>query len=54
MIKIWSESAKFNASQRFTNQVNLILKRGCFSGFEILEIQEQVNREEYANHEFPK
>ena len=46
MMEIWSESAKFN-----TNQAKLILKEGWLPELEILEICEQVNREEYTQKE---
>ena len=47
MIEIWAESARFNiTSQKLADQARIILKKGWFSDLEILEIYEQVNREE--------
>ena len=48
MIKIWTESARFNAtSRRLAKQARMILKKGWFSDLELQEICKQVNREEY-------
>ena len=48
MIEIWAESARLNTwSQRLADQARMILKKDCFSDLEILEIHQQVNREEY-------
>ena len=46
MKEIGSESTKFNTSQRLAEQAKLILKKCWFSDLEILEICEQVSREE--------
>ena len=48
MIEIWAECTRFNTtSQRFGDQARMILKKGCFSKLGILEIYQQINREEY-------
>ena len=53
MIKIWAESARFQASQRHADLEIRILKKSWFSDFEILKICEQVSCEEYAQEEPP-
>ncbi len=47
VIKIWTESAKFNTNQRLADQAR-------FTDFEILEVYGQVNPKEYAQRELPK
>ena len=47
-MEIWIESAWFNTTnERSTDQARLILQKDWFSDFEILEIWDQVNCEEY-------
>ena len=46
MIKIWAECTKFNTSYRLADQARLILKKGWFSDFEILEICGQLSCQE--------
>ena len=46
--------AKPNTSQRLADQPKLILKKGWFSGHEILEICGQINSEEYTQRELSK
>ena len=42
------KSALFDTiSQRLDDQVRIILKKGWFSDFEVLEIYQQINREDY-------
>ena len=38
IIEIWSESSRLNTSQRFADQTKMILKKFCFSEFEIRKI----------------
>ena len=38
MIEIQAESARFNTSQKLANQARMILKKGWFPDFKILEI----------------
>ena len=47
MIEIWTESAKFNTSQRFADQARIILKKGWFSNLEILWVWRHVPSKEY-------
>ena len=47
MIEIGAECTRFNTTnKRLADQARMILKKGWFSNFEILEICQQVNREE--------
>ena len=43
MVEIWTESAKYNTSQRLTDQARLILKKSWLSDLDTLEICGQVN-----------
>ena len=54
MMKIWTESAKFNTSQRLADQIRLFLKKGLLSDLELLEICRQVKHEENAPRDLPK
>ena len=38
MMEIWTESTKFNTSQRLTDLTRLILRKGLFSDLEIQEM----------------
>ena len=46
MIEIRAEWARFNTSKIYADKARLILKKGLFSGPQVLEIFEQVNRKE--------
>ena len=47
MIEIWQECTSFQTtSQRFTDQVRTMIKKGWFSDFEILEIRQKTNNEQ--------
>ena len=47
MIEIWAESDRFNITiQRLTDQASTILKKGWFSGLQILERCKKVNSED--------
>ena len=50
MMKFWSESAKFNTSQRLVNQARLLLflKNDWLLELEIIEICGQVDRKEHT------
>ena len=51
MVEIWLECASFNrTSQRLADQTRTILKKDCSSDLEILEIYQQINREEYQQN----
>ena len=51
MIEIWAVSAQFNAiSKRLADQARMILMKGWFSDLEIIEIYQQVKREEYQQN----
>ena len=46
MIEIWQEFASFQTtSQRHAEQVRTIMKKGCFSDLEKLEIHKKTNNE---------
>ena len=51
MIEIWIESVRFNSSQRLDDLTRIILKKGCFSDFEILEVCGWATREEHVSEE---
>ena len=42
MIKIWVESTKFDASQRFADQARLILEKGWWSDLGVAEMYMQI------------
>ena len=48
MKEIWTDSTRFNTSEKLADQKRMILKKGLFSDLEILEICGQINREEYV------
>ena len=50
MIQVWRESTKFNLTS-LADQARKIWKKGWFSDLEILEICEQVPREENTQRE---
>ena len=47
MIEIWTETARFDTSQRLADQTRKILTKDWFSDIKILEIYQQINWEEY-------
>ena len=50
MIEIWQECASFQTtSQRLSDQVRTIIKKGWFSDREILEIHQKINNEQDSN-----
>ena len=51
MIEIWLECASFHTtSQRLSDQVRtMIIKKGWFSDFEILEIHQKINNQQGSN-----
>ena len=50
MIEIWQEYASFQiTSQRPTDQIRSIIKKGWFSDLEILEICQKTNNEQDPN-----
>ena len=49
MIEIWQECASFQTSQKLTDQVRTIIKKGWFSDLEILEIHQKINNEQDSN-----
>ena len=51
MMEIWTESGKFNTSQRLADQARLILKKHCLSDLEILKVYGQINHEEHNQRE---
>ena len=54
MIEIWAESTISNTSESLADQSRIKLKKGRFSGLEILEIRDQVNSKEYEQDPLPK
>ena len=55
MSEIWEGSIKFNVTcRRLADQTRMVLKKGCFSDHEILEICGQVSQEEYAQEKPPR
>ena len=45
MIEIWTEFARFKTTKhKIADQVTIIIKNGCFSDLEILEIYQQMYR----------
>ena len=47
MIEIWQECASFHTtSQRHTDQVGTIIKKGWFSDLEILEIHQKIDNQQ--------
>ena len=50
MVEIWQDCATFQTtSQRLTNQVRTIIKKGWFSDLEIPEIHQKINNEQDNN-----
>ena len=48
MIEIWEAAANFNTrNQRLEDHIKMILKKGWFSDFEMMEINRQLSREKY-------
>ena len=50
MVDILGKSTRVYIGQRLADQSRMILKEGCFSNFEIIEICEWVNSEEYEQN----
>ena len=52
MREIWEEAANFKTtSQKLAEQARMILKKGCFSKLEKIEICGQVSHKEYDQQE---
>ena len=54
MIEFWTESAKFNTSQRLSDQARMIFTKDWLKNLEILKIFGQVNSEEYEQDPLSK
>ena len=46
MIEFWQECASFLTSQRRTDQIRTIIRKGWFSYVEILEMHQKINNEQ--------
>ena len=54
MKEIWQELSYFQTtSQRIADQVGTIIKKGWFSGIEIIEIHQKINDQQSRNNTLP-
>ena len=54
VMEIWRELSNFQTtSQRLADQVRTIMKKGWFSGLEIIEIHQKINYQERSNNTLP-
>ena len=54
MLEIWQELSNFQTtSQRLSDQVRTIIKKGWFSNLEIIEIHQKINDQQCSNNTLP-